>query len=182
MQRTNGGRGYISVCRSYGCISLHHSDYIEPPSASLILGSVIQKYSWEKWAKNSPPFVRLQFTSSDDQSVPFKQNSFPVIIVIKTFWWLLKTMKAYISFWFVAAVMTFSLFLLSSRIAGIQLNRCYCILREGLRWPHFIKNIQGVSLVRVCWMSHTSGAPVGPFWFLWQNYLFLLLIHAVFLH
>ena len=35
-------------------------------------------------------------------------------------------------------------------------------LREGLRWPHFIKNIQGVSLMSILYESH-FGALAGPF-------------------
>lgn len=53
-------------------------------------------------------------------------------------------------------------------------------LREGLRWPRFIKNIQGVSLVSILYESHL-GALAGPFCDSHdKNSCFILNSHCIF--
>lgn len=122
---------HLRLQKHWLAASAYTTDYVQPQPAGLILGGLRQKYSWEKWTKNSPLFILLQFTPSDDRPAPFKLSSFPVIIVTKPRGWLLRTRKACIPCWFIAAVVTFNLFLLSSRIAGIRFNRCYCIFKGG---------------------------------------------------
>lgn len=95
-----------------GCVSPHQ---LQPQPAGLILGGLGQKYSWEKGTKNSPLFLLGQLTSSDERPAPFKLGSSPVIMVTKPRGWWLNTRKACVSCWFVAAVATSKLFLLSSR-------------------------------------------------------------------